>query len=158
MKKIMDKKMKNFKMPKDPPVFGEKGDTQNDLEKQIEDELLDLKIKLNTDDFGKRAIEEDQKRESQKTKEPSQEHSKHMFDIGREEDEEEPEDDSSPPKRQSDEPPTEQTGDDIMFKTKKIKKEAKAATKAPSKPKKEQAKPTIALEKAVPVPKKKAQV
>lgn len=47
-------------MPKTTPKLG---GTEMDLEKQIEDDIMDLKIQMNTEDFGKKAIEEDQKRE-----------------------------------------------------------------------------------------------
>mmetsp|Transcript_18753 Transcript_18753/g.28803 ORF Transcript_18753/g.28803 Transcript_18753/m.28803 type:complete len:102 (-) Transcript_18753:1684-1989(-) len=78
-------------MPEKAPAFGgERGHfKQHDLEKQIEDDLMDLKIQLNTDDFGKRALEEDHRKEELKK---SEQQSKDMFDMGKEEDEEEPED------------------------------------------------------------------
>ena len=39
-----------------------------DLEQQIEDDLINLKLETDTDDFGKAAIEEDKKREILKSK------------------------------------------------------------------------------------------
>lgn len=39
-----------------------------DLEQQIEDDLINLKLEMDTNDFGKAAIEEDQKREILKSK------------------------------------------------------------------------------------------
>lgn len=54
-------KLKNFKMPKNKPKLG---GTEEELEKQIHDDILDLQIQLNTDDFGKKAIEMDKKRQA----------------------------------------------------------------------------------------------
>lgn len=54
-------------MPKNAPKLG---GTEQDLEKQIHDDILDLEIKMNTDDFGKKAIEYD-KMKAEKTKKKS---------------------------------------------------------------------------------------
>ena len=59
------KKLKHFKMPKRTPKLG---GTEQDLEQQIHNDILDLEIQLNTDNFGQKAIaaekERDEKRQS----------------------------------------------------------------------------------------------
>jgi hypothetical protein len=60
-------------MPKTAPKLG---GTEMDLEKQIEDELLDLKLEMDTSNFGQKAIEEDKKRQLLKSKAKSTKSSK----------------------------------------------------------------------------------
>ena len=50
-------------MPKNTPKLG---GTEQELEKQIHDDILDLERKLNTDDFGKKAIQYDRLKEEKK--------------------------------------------------------------------------------------------
>lgn len=51
-------KLKKFGMPKTKPEFG-KGQNEMDLENEIQQDLLDLELEMDTKDFGKEAIEAD---------------------------------------------------------------------------------------------------
>lgn len=59
--------MNKFGMPKTTPNIG-KGFTEKDLEQQIEDDLIDLKLEMDTQDFGIKAVEEDKKRSEMRSK------------------------------------------------------------------------------------------
>lgn len=50
-------------MPKSTPKIG---GTEQELEQQIHDDILDLQLQLNTDNFGSKAIEHDRKKEQVK--------------------------------------------------------------------------------------------
>ena len=52
-------------MPKTKPEFG-KGQNEMDLENEIQQDLLDLELEMDTKDFGKEAIEADQQKEMKK--------------------------------------------------------------------------------------------
>lgn len=53
-------------MPAHAPKFDQKDTSQKGLEKLIEDDLVDLKIKLSTEDFTKNAVQAYKKREKSK--------------------------------------------------------------------------------------------
>jgi len=52
-------------MPKKAPQFGT-GGTEKDLDKQIEDDIMDLKLQMDTETFGEKALAEDKKKEEKK--------------------------------------------------------------------------------------------
>ena len=56
-------KLKNFSMPKQKPKLG---GTEKDLEQAIHDDIVDLQVQLNTDNFGKKAIEADLRKQKRK--------------------------------------------------------------------------------------------
>lgn len=51
-------------MPKSKPNLG---GTEKDLEQAIHDDIVDLQVQLNTDDFGKRAIDADLRKNKSKS-------------------------------------------------------------------------------------------
>ena len=53
--------LQNFKFPTKKPVFG---GTEMDLERMIEDDLIDLQIQMDTDNFGSAAMEAEAKKAS----------------------------------------------------------------------------------------------